>query len=115
MDVSSNDVMAAAVGKAIAEVVTPAMCAEVFAHAFKKFMEEKKDPYSTKPTTRAEETLQEALRETLRKKAFEYLELPEQQAKLSEVVKISFEVALKDSSFISKLVEKFSRQLSHGV
>ncbi len=90
MNVSNEQILAAAVGKAIAESVTPELTAAVFTDAFESFMSKPISTYGTDKTTRAQETLQAALKEVLVAQAKAFLALPEQSAVLNTMVAETF-------------------------
>lgn len=91
MNVSNEQILAAAVGKAIAESVTPELTTAVFTDAFKSFMEQPANSYGAdKKTTRAHESLHSALKEVLAAQAKAFLALPEQSAILNAMIVETF-------------------------
>lgn len=90
MNVSNEQILAAAVGKAIAESVTPELTAAVFTEAFKSFMEQPANSYGDKKTTRAHETLHSALKEVLVAQAKDFLMRAEQSAILNAMIVETF-------------------------
>jgi hypothetical protein len=96
MNVSNEQILAAAVGKAIAESVTPELTASVFTDAFKSFMEKPVNSYGNDKTTRAHETLQAALKQVLTERAIAFLSLPEQSAKLDSIIAETFRATLEE-------------------
>lgn len=91
MQVSNEQILAAAVGKAIAENVTPELTAAVFAQAFKAFMEKPVSNYGNDKTTMAQQTLQDALKSVLTKHAVAFLEQPEQLAVIESITAECFQ------------------------
>jgi hypothetical protein len=89
--ISNDQILAAAVGKAIAESVTPELTAAVFTEAFEAFMSKAINNYGNDKTTRAQATLQDALKATLMRRAEAFLGQPEQSAILDKIVAESFE------------------------
>lgn len=96
MNVSSEQILAAAVGKAIAESVTPELTAQVFTEAFKSFMEKPIRDYGNDKTTRAHESLHDALKQVLKERAIAFLALPEQSAKLDSIISETFRETIED-------------------
>lgn len=90
MNVSNEQILAAAVGKAIAESVTPELTAQVFTDAFKSFMEKPSSNYGNDKTTKAHETLQAALKHVLAEHATAFLAQPAQAAVLDSLVATTF-------------------------
>lgn len=90
MNISNEQILAAAVGKAIADSVTPEMTVAVFTEAFESFMTKPINAYGSDKTTRAQDTLQTALKLALTRRAEEFLARPEQAATLDALISDTF-------------------------
>lgn len=111
--VSNEQILAAAVGKAIAEAVTPELTVSVFTDAFKSFMERPINNYGGDKTTRAQETLAEALKMALRERAEEFLKQPEQATVLNGMVADSFKMLVESGKLQAACQDAVSRMFQN--
>jgi hypothetical protein len=109
MNVSNEQILAAAVGKAIAESVTPELTAHVFTEAFEGFMTKPISTYGSDKTTRAAETLQSALKAALTKQAEAFLARPEQSAVLDALIAKVFEELITGGKLQAALRQHVTR------
>jgi hypothetical protein len=109
MNVSNEQILAAAVGKAIAESVTPELTAQVFTEAFEGFMTKPISTYGNDKTTRAAETLQAALKAVLTKQAEAFLARPEQAQALDAIVAEVFKGLIESGKLQAALRQHVTR------
>lgn len=103
MQITTDQILAAAVGKAIADNVTPELTAQVFTAAFGNFMNTPVNVHSADKTTRAGETLHSALKLVLTERAREYLEEPEQRAVIDAMLAQIFQELIGTDSLQQKI------------
>ena len=109
MNVSNEQILAAAVGKAIAESVTPELTAQVFTEAFEGFMTKPISTYGNDKTTRAHDTLQDALKQVLTKQAEAFLAQPKQIAVLDVLIAEVFKGLIESGKLQGALRQHVTR------
>jgi hypothetical protein len=113
MNVSNEQIMAAAIGKAIAESVTPELTTAVFTEAFERFMSAQVNAYGDDKSTRAQATLRDALKMVLTERAKVFLEQPEQAAVLDAAVAESFQTLVESGKLQAACRETVTRMFSN--
>lgn len=111
--VSNEQILAAAVGKAIAESVTPELTAAVFTEAFKSFMEKPSNAYGNDKTTRAQEALATALKSVLAQRAEEFLQQPDQLSTIDAIVIDSFKALVESGKLQAACRDAVTRMFAN--
>lgn len=113
MNISDQQIMAAAIGKAIAESVTPELTASVFTSAFAQYMSAPANSYGIDQSTGAQVTLRDALKLVLAQRAKAFLEQPDQVAALDAAVAESFKALVESGKLQAACQDAVTRMFSN--